>query len=437
MNSKIYLQISETYAFLPREAVTHFLSICPECKKNLRSISPTSLTAREENLHESSSEFNVIHHSTNIENSLDAPISKTSNLLDSFINYTLKPRRHSNPDNYSKLSTGFPLSSSSLMTESKSQTLSPFLLQTNRNNANNNSIHSLITKTGLSVMRRASAPPITSSNPHSQSINFHAHKSKDSLTQYYDFMRRLYAGNVVPSETVPPELAIKEVGKKGICSVQSENSNRLRKVTKTKLTLDQNISCSDNEDEENITQIQPKRFKNSGPGRELSSVGAAVDAGTTSGLTLQVPIHNKELLIETALSNIPLSSTEGINLSQSSLSTYRNNPELLKIPSIHSLTTAFTPSPMVTASTPISLKKEAVSVLNRRQSFSKTPLRIPNVTIRSGVPRLPALIDIGHLKPITNTYLQLTRSMGLTDEEALCFGTLVSDDFDYKVLAKN
>lgn len=37
----ISFQISETYAFLPREAVTKFLSICPECFKNLRQSSPS------------------------------------------------------------------------------------------------------------------------------------------------------------------------------------------------------------------------------------------------------------------------------------------------------------------------------------------------------------------------------------------------------------
>ncbi|KAL5282036.1 NOL4 family protein [Megaselia abdita] len=42
---RTYRIISETYAFLPREAVTKFLSICPECFKNLRQSSPYLETA--------------------------------------------------------------------------------------------------------------------------------------------------------------------------------------------------------------------------------------------------------------------------------------------------------------------------------------------------------------------------------------------------------
>uniref|UniRef100_T1GPV2 Integrase zinc-binding domain-containing protein n=1 Tax=Megaselia scalaris TaxID=36166 RepID=T1GPV2_MEGSC len=42
---RTYRIISETYAFLPREAVTKFLSICPACYKNLRQNSPCSETS--------------------------------------------------------------------------------------------------------------------------------------------------------------------------------------------------------------------------------------------------------------------------------------------------------------------------------------------------------------------------------------------------------
>lgn len=45
-------------------------------------------------------------------------------------------------------------------------------------------------------------------------------------------------------------------------------------------------------------------------------------------------------------------------------------------------------------------------------------------------PTLPPL-DLEKLKPITSTYLQLTRSMGLSDADALRFDDLVSADFEF------
>ncbi|XP_067621377.1 uncharacterized protein [Eurosta solidaginis] len=79
---RTYRIITETYAFLPREAVTRFLSICPECKKNLRAASPaTSLHQPDECGNESSSEVEgILNYATHTESSaeVDGPIRISS-----------------------------------------------------------------------------------------------------------------------------------------------------------------------------------------------------------------------------------------------------------------------------------------------------------------------------------------------------------------------
>ncbi|XP_020712658.1 mucin-5AC [Ceratitis capitata] len=81
---RTYRIITETYAFLPREAVTRFLSICPECKKNLRATSPaTAHNPPDECGNDSSSEIEVLNYSSHTESSVEAAparLSSTSGL---------------------------------------------------------------------------------------------------------------------------------------------------------------------------------------------------------------------------------------------------------------------------------------------------------------------------------------------------------------------
>ncbi|CAD7086257.1 unnamed protein product [Hermetia illucens] len=66
---RTYRIITETYAFLPREAVTKFLTSCPTCKKNLRPFSPSRF---DDTFTESSSEYEALNYSSQNESSVDS-----------------------------------------------------------------------------------------------------------------------------------------------------------------------------------------------------------------------------------------------------------------------------------------------------------------------------------------------------------------------------
>lgn len=90
----VVFQISETYAFLPREAVTKFLSICPECFKNLRQSSPplepvlNSITSHNDDVISISPKPQESNNLENIENLLFYRnlLKQLTNLQDSNVN---------------------------------------------------------------------------------------------------------------------------------------------------------------------------------------------------------------------------------------------------------------------------------------------------------------------------------------------------------------
>lgn len=355
---------------------------------------------------ESSSEIESFNYlaSDNTKASLEA--GNSQKLLDKTVE---KPRRYSNPDRNSKFSAKTYTPGSGLMTPSKRHNSSPVLPQSINSNSSKNSANSSERKAEPPEVRRPSAPSATPSSLPNLSFDFHTLKSRDNLMRYYDFLRRLYAGNLLGTETASPKDISTDPVKNPLLFASPQVGDRLKGVRKQKSSNEQ--LGSENDDEENLTQVQAKRFK--------GCVEGSGNSGPAS--TLQIPLPNRKLPLQRNLPPTSLYSCTAPNLLPRTLSTYRN-------PSPGQTTVTTSSTTALSTSTPISLKRGAAS---------EVALKIPKVLLRSGLTPLPGNVDAEQLKPITSTYLQLTRSMGLSDEEALRFDSLVSDDFDYKVLIKN
>ncbi|TMW48555.1 hypothetical protein DOY81_006367, partial [Sarcophaga bullata] len=426
---RTYRIISETYAFLPREAVTRFLSICPECKKNLRPSSPSAAAAAQakEDLvgvaqNESSSEVEVLNYSSHTESSLEAgPTAKTltKSLAPTVVGQPLKSqakkRRYSNPDNNSKAFVA-PLAEQTDMTQSLPRRNSSPIVPITTNTATSFTLPQLTTpmpKIRVNPnLQRPFTPPILESTgfvqpPHFSGcgFDFHALKSRDNLMRYYDFMRRLYTGNLL----MPPEANL-QAPTPVQAPIKKKDLGPVKKTFSKSCEITHSTSSSE-DDGDNVTVLATKRFKNS----PESSQKVATKASDAT-LSLQIPATDKEDFIQTT-------QIRAINLSKNSNSStfsFTEKPgiepktptSILKIP-----TTSFAATtPIGATSTPTSaIKKEAVT------PPKSSTLRIPQMR---SVPSLPPL-DFERLKPITSTYLQLTRSMGLSDEEALRFDNLL------------
>jgi len=208
------MQITETYAFLPREAVTRFLTICPECKKNLRPSSPSG-GGKDSDLagNESSSEVeNCLNYSSHTESSLEA-------------GPTAKRRRHSSAD-LKVVSGGLGASVGGAAIASSSSATQLDVLGTgppqSRSPKPPQAVQAVVESTPkIRVKTQLQRPPspldqspaAPNINPQSQSqslsqslshpqlgsqcFDVQLLKSRDNLLRYYDFMRRFYAGEPV------------------------------------------------------------------------------------------------------------------------------------------------------------------------------------------------------------------------------------------------
>lgn len=405
--------------------MTRFLSICPECKKNLRPSSPSSSNAKEDVIavtqNESSSEIEVLNYSSHTESSLEAgPTTKSSTktvqhgtgagALSHPLQIQPKRRRYSNPDNNSKAFV-CPIEQVDANQSLPRRNSSPIIDPSTK--------HVSMTQSQLPKIRvnpnlqRPFTPPIPETSafpqPHpSYGFDFHSLKSRDNLMRYYDFMRRLYSGNPrlshVPS--IPPPSFHKDIPSSDVKSkITITTSIRKQSTADVRETLN---SSSSDEDTDNISVIAAKRFKSS---PESSDTTKALES---LPIQLHIPPIDKDFIQSTQIRAINLSKNSSHFSSQG------------KTP-IEDFTTSRKTSPEVQmTSTPTSVKQEAVTPPKSSQVPS---LRIPQLRSIASLPPL----DFERLKPITSTYLQLTRSMGLSDEEALRFDNLVSKDFKYSL----
>ncbi|XP_013101048.2 uncharacterized protein LOC106082858 isoform X1 [Stomoxys calcitrans] len=418
---RTYRIISETYAFLPREAVTRFLSICPECKKNLRPSSPSAHNLKDDlgaAQNESSSEVEVLNYSSHTESSLEAgPTTKLSTkstlhtpggtgALHS-ISVQPKKRRYSHPDNNSK---AFVCPTEQVAEHSlPRRNSSPLVAQaTAPKPLSFGQAH--IPKIRINPnLQRPSTPPVTTEahpfvTPYqSYGFDFHSLKSQDSLMRYYDFMRRLYAGNLpMPHAVLPPPSSQKE-------SLPYPHKSKLAHLPalgkKSALNVHEpSISSSSEDEADNSSVVKAKRFKSSEKTKALESLP----------MSLLIPTIDKDFVQSTQIRAINLSKN-------SSHFSVQGRPSVDDCAKKTAATPTHKPPPpqseIQATSTPSSVKQEP---LTPPKSSALPALRIPQLRTISSLPPL----DYERLKPITSTYLQLTRSMGLSDEEALRFDNL-------------
>ncbi|XP_017002817.2 uncharacterized protein [Drosophila takahashii] len=399
---RTYRIITETYAFLPREAVTRFLTICPECKKNLRPSSP-SAGGKDTDLagNESSSEVeNYLNYSSHTESSLEA-------------GPTAKRRRHSSADLKAStasglavgvgggVSVGGPVASSSSATQLDVLGTGP---PQSRSPKPPQAVQAAVESTPVSVpkirvktqLQRPSSPldqcpgnpnitpqSQTSSQSHpqpsSQCFDVQLLKSRDNLLRYYDFMRRFYAGEPV---LAPPIY--------GSSLLQSLSYPTTVSTTPTTPTTSSTPTTS-------------------APGKMLAPPKAAtppmIKTSPDSSMRARSPPPP------------PLADSTARPAAAASKDTNALTPINLTKSIFSSLKTGHPAS----TSTPVPLKLELLSPPKPLPELRIPQLRgLPPVELSLPLPPL----DLERLKPITSTYLQLTRSMGLSDEDALRFDNL-------------
>ncbi|KAH8404805.1 hypothetical protein KR222_004245 [Zaprionus bogoriensis] len=419
---RTYRIITETYAFLPREAVTRFLTICPECKKNLRPSSP-SAGCKESELagNESSSEVETyLNYSSHTESSLEA-------------GPTAKRRRHSSADlkAHTPLAMALPAAATLPSSSSVAQLeaiAAPQPSPTTTSSATAEAAGDGVPAVSVpkirvkSQLQRPLSPPETPapvpapSDPLADAAQLQLLKSRDNLVRYYDFMRRFYAGGSMLSQ---PVLAPPLYGSSLLQSLSFPSSSTTTTATSTATTT----TTTDNKNQQQ--QRQQQKQEQSEP-KQLSPPKATSPSPSVSGASLQLkrspdsltrarsPIASSATATATATPSGSEPPHTPINLMKLAFSSSRNGQP------------ASTSTPVAVAPLKLELPSPPKSTL--------ADLRIPQLLLRGSAAAeqrpLPPL-DLEQLKPITSTYLQLTRSMGLSDEDALRFDNLVSKDFKY------
>ncbi|KAH8393757.1 hypothetical protein KR200_010873, partial [Drosophila serrata] len=411
---RTYRIITETYAFLPREAVTRFLTICPECKKNLRPSSP-SVGGKDADLagNESSSEVeNYLNYSSHTESSLEA-------------GPTAKRRRHSSAELKASLAVASGLaggvglgggaSSSSAAQQdapgaapppspgprpgpgpspnpNPKPTVTEATVETSPV-----SVPKIRVKSQLqcppSPLDRVQAPVEASPNMASQSqqasassqgFDSHLLKSRDNLLRYYDFMRRFYAGEPV---LAPPLY--------GSSLLQSLSYPTPVSATTTPTPNPSSTTASQGRPLDLPKAASPAPSTNANPSLLKSSPDSSVQARSPVVSTATPTAATKD--------TTPLTP---INLTKSLFCSLKSgNPASTSTP-----VAAHMPLKLELPSPPKPLSEMRIPQLRN----------LPPVELSLPLPPL----DLERLKPITSTYLQLTRSMGLSDEDALRFDNL-------------
>ncbi|KAH8378003.1 hypothetical protein KR093_008456 [Drosophila rubida] len=397
---RTYRIITETYAFLPREAVTRFLTICPECKKNLRPSSPAT-GGKEADLvaNESSSEVeNYLSYSTHTESALETgPAAKR--------------RRHSSAD----LKAHAPLAAGTVASSASAQQLDAIAVappaaaaaalspSTSMSSAR---VEVASETAAISVpkirvksqLQRPLSPPLEAAAPQPptapspaqqlQGIDMQLLKSRDNLVRYYDFMRRFYAGGSLLGQ---PVLAPPLYGSSLLQSLSYPTT------TSSTATATATATATTSQSQSKPLSVADSQLLQTSPDRSTRARSPIVSLATPS-----------------AAPHTP------INLTKAPFSSSSSNGQ------------------PTSTSTPLAMPPLKLELLSPPKPLAD--LRIPQLLLRGAAAAAAAAeqlptplppLDLERLKPITSTYLQLTRSMGLSDEDALRFDNLVSKDFKY------
>ncbi|KAH8393044.1 hypothetical protein KR215_000716 [Drosophila sulfurigaster] len=424
---RTYRIITETYAFLPREAVTRFLTICPECKKNLRPSSPATGGKESELVgNESSSEVeNYLSYSSHTESSLETgPAAKR--------------RRHSSAD----LKAHAPLTAGSVASSASVNQLDAITAPAPNPSPNTNissaKVEVAVETASVSVpkirvksqLQRPLSPPAAPVEtaaplpplPHAltdpaqlHGIDMQLLKSRDNLVRYYDFMRRFYAGGSLLSQ---PVLAPPLYGSSLLQSL-SYPTTTTTSTTSTAATTTSTAATATATTSNNNSQTQVKPLSVAAPPKTASPTPTASGSQQLKTSPDSSSRARSPIAVSLATPSIPHTPINLTKAPFSSCSSSSNGQ-----PTSHSTPVAMPPLKLELLSPPKPLADlripQLLTLRGGAASTEQHPLPVP----------LPPL-DLERLKPITSTYLQLTRSMGLSDEDALRFDNLVSKDFKY------
>ncbi|XP_036322414.1 mucin-5AC-like [Rhagoletis pomonella] len=333
-------------------------------------------------------------------------------------------------------------------------------------------------------------PPYLGYHPLCFDMNFL--KTHESFFRYYEMMRRFYAGGFpLPIPPLPAEFggaemvtsAQRSVVSAGVgplaaaggISTATSYAKQLSAATAPKQErLAANIESSSVRTED-VPAEEPlvKKFKSSPESqrgfrprastiesstREVAEVvpQEAASTATSTAVAAELEIDVDAAVAAAVLPSLspPPTQLSAINLSTSS--TCRSSSRTNGASTSHAKPALATLTPLVIPTTPLTLSSSALSQLITSTPTARSSLKSSLSTalsevkaavtsggaadtssdtaasLRSSSSRLPPL-DLERLKPITSTYLQLTRSMGLSDEDALRFDNLVSNDFNYKL----
>ncbi|XP_055849203.1 uncharacterized protein LOC129914146 isoform X1 [Episyrphus balteatus] len=362
---RTYRIITETFAFLPREAVTRFLSACPECKKNLRPLSPGRRSPADDEIpNESSSEIDVLNVSSQTESSIEipkssTPVSRVETTQPTTI--TLQYRKKLSP-NPSMIFPKEELKTPTDFSSTASFTYPHALPKIRVNPTLQTQFH------GPEPVRNgtpasSTAPSIATNSPQ---MNF-GMLNRESLIRYYEFMRILY-GQSMPSQ--PP--------------VKS-GSPAKKEPLETKLLIPQ---------ETTNLQFDEKP--------------------TTSAASLA--IHSEP--VQEPPFSTPSSSSQQVCAINLSKSFFSDEPSAST--SLHQDVPSQKNQQDIKPSCSSELLLEPMPTMVPPQ-----PVQVPGPPVKQELQtEQTQQLDLRKLKPITSTYLTLTRSMGLSDADALMLDDL-------------
>lgn len=397
------MQITESYAFLPRDAVTKFLAGCQFCKKNSKPHSPSSLIA-DDVFTESSSETDALNtgsgvFSENSDSQLTADSTTETKMTDNGKAMdSLVVKREDELNNLSVVDWEEAITLEKSRVSSINNSNSMLMIE-QMNGAQQKTyfdeIYSKIQQYyGYQINNNADVKDLAASN---------------DLLNYYTILKTFYDQSVAAHK-----LETKTSDSRALLSTQQPLSNSCN-LLKIK---DEPSIASLSEPIIDLTISRPEDFKN--------NININIENGSTTSTNSTVACTNRN---EPSENNITINSA-GVSIN------VLNNSKELKI-------SCKTTPPKKRYSVYNHTEDNASSKVNLNERFKQDS--VSNKTTETLVADYIAGKELqttsqadtnfhsrkystpqNDVKPITSTYLQLMRSMGLCDEDALKFDHLVS-----------
>ncbi|XP_037042078.1 uncharacterized protein LOC119078595 isoform X2 [Bradysia coprophila] len=401
---RTYRTITESYAFLPRDAVTKFLAGCQFCKKNSKPHSPSSLIA-DDVFTESSSETDALNAGSGIfsENSdsqltidsstTDAKITDNSKAMDPFV---IKKEDEMNNLSVVDWEEAITLEKNRVSAISERNSNSMQMIEQMNGAQQKTYFDEIYTKIqqyyGYQINNNADMKDLAASN---------------DLLNYYTILKTFYDQSVAAHK-----LETKTGESRALLSAQQTSQNKCNQLK----AKDEPATTSLSEPIIDLTISRPEEFKN--------NININIENGSTTSTNSTVACTN---------SNEPSENNITINSAGVSINVLNNSKEL-KI-------SCKTTPPKKRYSVYNHTEDNTSSKVNLNERFNQdsvthktTENMVAEYTIGKELQTTSRADNTffsrkystptNDVKPITSTYLQLMRSMGFCDEDALKFDHL-------------